>query len=1568
MSQLYDQTFCQTFSIPKGKWGAKVRFRIYSDTKKCAGLQVFNIPENSIVDGVLCENDIIIEIGLNSIIGLDCNQAKLRLRESLKKRNFITIYRGPRVGARGPFSPINTSTATTITNATTTTTQLVTKKAITSTKSQPVQKPENALVSANMSPSDSHIPPSESLSSSRQPNDMITNSYIQQKLNSRNSANLPSDKKPQKVFGNTVNMGAKVRIPGTGVCSSSNENTLKPNPLDKVVMTLAHPDTKIERKSYQWNALQNLEFYYSSTGKSCLRKSQLSYHKLDIRCRKCGLSSITVNNYKGIINYKDLASSIETLGNYHYVHCKKIPEHIRTTESKGMVRQSKQFFMDYVQTLTKILNIEHDGKKLFFAFRQEHQQTRTKPNLPLGAYSEINSPQRLPQSLLGPNVTNCRYGSRGTQYSHLLQRSNHQNLAPTKHSSPPSGTKATPSLIDLTDDGSSIDEVIESKPKIEHHHVFKINKLIETQKIDRPIDAKQASPSTSISSGERKVEEKKKVNVDPLYTEVRGSTQQTLPLTANDFHVPNPLKPTQGIRTAINEEDRNSFVPDHATKTKFVSASENNLVSIIQNSSFYFKTPIPQSTEISLASRSKKNSDTPIDKFQPVHKNDPDAIDSAVEYTKNKVLPREISESSTKLDKNQKIAITSKNTTNCKDADDNSNSTEPRTLIESNVKPLRITQTSSTFESLDNIGLNHSLKSDNKSIISAAKDESTHGIKSEAAPTLSKHTEKEQHVRPLYNPTKAKDQLYVSDTSEIASKSSIHVESGQKVEQKNKVGFEVVVGKLLHDERATNENARHCDKPMDNTRDKSLPAPKAQALSKAFINTSIECELLPDSTKIKAETCLPPNAPACGGSIPTDSKQIPPLEVKSKLKPESVTTVEMNGTSERVNVSLEKKVENKSFLNLDNQLTLETLTPKPKNSVLNLDNNVKSETSTPKPAAHPVQVPGEAEIARHVLQNSIVETTSKLSVHQADKGNDPKLAQNLMSTKYETQPLLDTNFRVASESSSNSIVQKLLGNKSKDKLHFANTELPSKISINLGRPGNVKGNKTTFSRTPEHQSSSTTLHSTPSRLEKSHRRSNKASRRNKDFDPFENLKDDSLVRHSDRGLTSDYVFLIVAQLKPFYEKWGNRSTKNSIGLCCRYCANDKHPFRIFPRKLRHLKSCIQHAFQAHIMQCESVPSKMKEKLLQLEGKQTQEYTKIPASSVDSFFNNVWEQLESSSQPRPSKKVKTIKYEQKSKRPRNKIMSSMPRFSDSSDSSIRTTDSSEDASFHSTNTWNTESSEELKRIPNKKDNEQRFPVPKTETAQHQPKSLIGVIGPESSNISGVISPGVVIGNSLKKSLNEQSDNNVNTTMLSRKGDKKRVLEKIHPKLSASSESSSSNQPKNGIKIPMKPVSIQQSLEKDRIPKKDSIKKRKSDIPIVSSEHELSNKRSRIKRSAGISGPVTIMRKKDKALIPDFTFVLLSQFYRIEDRFGNVGLQCKHCGGSFKIFLTSERRLRGCVMSNLYPHINMCPKVSSDVVDNLAVLNHKTTQEYVNIPKSSVDLFYNRIWERLNDPCL
>ena len=60
------------------------------------------------------------------------------------------------------------------------------------------------------------------------------------------------------------------------------------------------------------------------------------------------------------------------------------------------------------------------------------------------------------------------------------------------------------------------------------------------------------------------------------------------------------------------------------------------------------------------------------------------------------------------------------------------------------------------------------------------------------------------------------------------------------------------------------------------------------------------------------------------------------------------------------------------------------------------------------------------------------------------------------------------------------------------------------------------------------------------------------------------------------------------------------------------------------RNERRLRSCIQSSFQTHVLQrCGLVPHNVRHRLLQLQRKQTQEYSTIPASSVDHYYAKLW---------------------------------------------------------------------------------------------------------------------------------------------------------------------------------------------------------------------------------------------------------------------------------------------------------------------------------------------------------
>ena len=568
-------------------------------------------------------------------------------------------------------------------------------------------------------------------------------------------------------------------------------------------------------------------------------------------------------------------------------------------------------------------------------------------------------------------------------------------------------------------------------------------------------------------------------------------------------------------------------------------------------------------------------------------------------------------------------------------------------------------------------------------------------------------------------------------------------------------------------------------------------------------------------------------------------------------------------------------------------------------------------------------------------------------------------------------------------------------------------------------------------------------------------------------DPFDCIQECSLLEKSDRGLITEYIFLAVAQLEAF-------QLEGRKGIRCRHCAYEKNSHCMFPTKARHLKSFIQKSAQSHVMLCKSVPKHIVNTLKELQQKQTQEYTKIPASNVDYFYQNIWEtfnKVVSAPAINATKlsETQTIQHLQNSLDENvgmkdleiSKATKEKERLHYSDDSSydgvILTEkkiskdvkmnykiDKSEQNSDGIKTPLNYLTSEEENADCNKDEYDEDNPFLSSDSDyddKDEDQDERSDIAYGESHIKEDRQDQYILGIANKKECTEYDmnhtqeadessfyDTDSNTGADSEDYDEndddfydedeydedededelededEDVLEDedevkdedelvdeedhVHDKseencvketscnFDKNKASEEKTKQKSSKLIESSPTNISRNVlgnfesHKKNSQSSEKMKKSVEKYPIRSQKRKLDEEKvwptRRKKRKTSQTNtyrPISIVKKGDKNLIPAFNFVLLNQFERIEDRNQNFGVQCKHCSSSFKVFLTSERRLRGSVMSNLYPHIKTCQNVDSGIIENLVNLNNKTTQEYVNIPKSNVDLFYKRVWDRI-----
>ena len=457
---------------------------------------------------------------------------------------------------------------------------------------------------------------------------------------------------------------------------------------------------------------------------------------------------------------------------------------------------------------------------------------------------------------------------------------------------------------------------------------------------------------------------------------------------------------------------------------------------------------------------------------------------------------------------------------------------------------------------------------------------------------------------------------------------------------------------------------------------------------------------------------------------------------------------------------------------------------------------------------------------------------------------------------------------------------------------------------------------------------------------------------NTEIDSFLAVKD-SFVDASDKRLTSDYIFHLTAQLQPFYEE-------DCIGLQCRYCAlggsSSKNPFIIYPTKLRHLKSYVQGRFEDHFSKCEYVPELKREMMQRLSSRRTQEYTSIPRSDADKFYENVWNNFESLA-TKQNMSIKSPSFKVR----RHRSMSPKPKVARVTKSPSLKGNTSLRHNFTSPKRSRAEQtssgSGEIDPFQYRKQSS-LIPSSPYMTTRKYSKS------PAKVKLSLPVKKEV----SEKKKISDTRKSSMSPTKVKLSLPvKKKVSEK---KKISDTRKSSSSPTKAKLSLSVK----KEASEKKKILDYGAVTP-PSLMSKIKKEHASNNNLRLTKRS--LNPTLSIVTKsektykqeivlfKDEKLIPSFTFALLQQFCYVQGPTDHGGIRCKHCT-KFTKYPSSERRLRNCINSSLHTHFKECSKISIQLKEHLTTLRNEMTKDYARIPKSSVEEFHRIMWKRLSFP--
>ena len=127
-----------------------------------------------------------------------------------------------------------------------------------------------------------------------------------------------------------------------------------------------------------------------------------------------------------------------------------------------------------------------------------------------------------------------------------------------------------------------------------------------------------------------------------------------------------------------------------------------------------------------------------------------------------------------------------------------------------------------------------------------------------------------------------------------------------------------------------------------------------------------------------------------------------------------------------------------------------------------------------------------------------------------------------------------------------------------------------------------------------------------------------------------------LVRPADRGLCTDYVLLLLCQVRPCrFRKSDRRAGPGSRGrdramgfpgLACMHCSNKNSLGRYFPVSAKNLTDNTANSLQAHISSCSRCPEHIQASLAYLSHRSILQKAELSGSWKKAFFKKVWDRL------------------------------------------------------------------------------------------------------------------------------------------------------------------------------------------------------------------------------------------------------------------------------------------------------------------------------------------------------
>jgi len=127
-----------------------------------------------------------------------------------------------------------------------------------------------------------------------------------------------------------------------------------------------------------------------------------------------------------------------------------------------------------------------------------------------------------------------------------------------------------------------------------------------------------------------------------------------------------------------------------------------------------------------------------------------------------------------------------------------------------------------------------------------------------------------------------------------------------------------------------------------------------------------------------------------------------------------------------------------------------------------------------------------------------------------------------------------------------------------------------------------------------------------------------------------------LVKPADRGLCTDYVLLLLCQVRPCrFRKSDRRAGPGSRGrdramgfpgLACMHCSNKNSLGRYFPVSAKNLTDNTANSLQAHISSCSRCPENIQASLAYLSHRSILQKAELSGSWKKAFFKKVWDRL------------------------------------------------------------------------------------------------------------------------------------------------------------------------------------------------------------------------------------------------------------------------------------------------------------------------------------------------------